>query len=297
MPGHSSDRGSDSNTGSEAAGNLARRANGSYKPFARRALDGVGRAAPKIEGRHRATSRRKTYLCLRRFSMMQDRPFLQLTDAVIFQKNTRQEILRDVNLCAYPGELIYVVGRVGSGKSSLLKTLYGELPLRVGRGQIAGFLLHTLMRKQIPYLRRQLGIVFQEAALLEDCTVYQNLEFVLRATAWRDAAAIDHRIWHVLHLTAMEEKAHLYPHQLSGGEIQRAGIARALLNNPQIVLADEPTANLDPDATREVMELFRSVADEGRTVIVSTHNMENLRQYPGRTWLLEDGYVTELDPE
>lgn len=229
--------------------------------------------------------------------MIQDTPSLQLTDAVIFQKNPRREVLRDVNLYAYPGELIYLVGRIGSGKSSLLKTLYGELPLLVGRGQIAGYTLHQLTRKQVPYLRRHLGIVFQEATLLDDCTVYQNLEFVLRATDWRDAAAIDHRIWEVLHLTGMEHKAHSYPHQLSGGERQRSGIARALLNSPQIILADEPTANLDPNATQEVMELFRSIADEGCTVIISTHNIANVRQYPGRTWLLEEGYLTELDPE
>lgn len=229
--------------------------------------------------------------------MMQDTPSLQLTDAVIFQKNPRREVLRDVNLYAYPGELIYLVGRIGSGKSSLLKTLYGELPLLVGRGQIAGYALHQLTRKQVPYLRRHLGIVFQEATLLDDCTVYQNLEFVLRATDWRDAAAIDHRIWEVLHLTGMEHKTHSYPHQLSGGERQRSGIARALLNSPQIILADEPTANLDPNATQEVMELFRSIADEGCTVIISTHNIANVRQYPGRTWLLEEGYLTELDPE
>lgn len=230
-------------------------------------------------------------------NMMQERPSLQLTDAVIFQKKSRREVLRDVSLYAYPGELIYLVGRVGSGKSSLLKTLYGELPLLVGRGQIAGFALHSLARKQVPYLRRQLGIVFQEATLLDDCTVYQNLEFVLRATDWRDAGAINNRIEAVLSLTYMSHKAHSYPYQLSGGERQRAGIARALLNNPQIVLADEPTANLDPNATVEVMELFRSIADEGRTVIISTHNIANIRQYPGRTWLLEEGYVTELDPE
>ncbi|WP_298064782.1 ATP-binding cassette domain-containing protein [uncultured Rikenella sp.] len=229
--------------------------------------------------------------------MMQEKPSLQLTDAVIFQKDSRHEVLRNVNLYAYPGELIYIVGRVGSGKSSLLKTLYGELPLQVGRGQIAGFSLHMLTRRQIPYLRRRLGIVFQEATLLNDCTVYQNLEFVLRATDWRNAEAIDHRIGDVLSLTYMSHKAHSYPYQLSGGECQRAGIARALLNNPQVVLADEPTANLDPNATAEVMDLFRNIADEGRTVIISTHNIANIRQYPGRTWLLEGGYVTELDPE
>ncbi len=229
--------------------------------------------------------------------MMQEKLSLQLTDAVIFQKDSRHEVLRNVNLYAYPGELIYLVGRVGSGKSSLLKTFYGELPLQVGRGQIAGFSLHMLTRKQIPYLRRRLGIVFQEATLLNDCTVYQNLEFVLRATDWRNAAAIDHRIEDVLSLTYMSHKAYSYPYQLSGGECQRAGIARALLNNPQVVLADEPTANLDPNATAEVMDLFRNIADEGRTVIISTHNIANIRQYPGRTWLLEGGYVTELDPE
>lgn len=229
--------------------------------------------------------------------MMQEKPSLQLTDAVIFQKDAQHEVLRDVSLYAYPGELIYLVGRVGSGKSSLLKTLYGELPLRIGRGQIADFMLHTLTRKQVPYLRRRLGIVFQEATLLEDCTVYQNLEFVLRATDWRHSKAINSRIGAVLEMTSMSQKAHAWPHQLSGGERQRAGIARALLNNPQILLADEPTANLDPNATAEVMELFRSVAQEGRTVIISTHNIANIRQYPGRTWLLEEGYLTELDPE
>lgn len=229
--------------------------------------------------------------------VLSDTPSLQLTNAVIFQKDARQEILREVNLYAYPGELIYLVGRVGSGKSSLLKTLYGELPLRIGRGQIAGFNLHTLTRRQIPYLRRRLGIVFQDATLLEDCTVYQNLEFVLRATDWRNAEAINNRIGSVLHLVSMGHQAHVYPDQLSGGERQRAAIARALLNNPQIVLADEPTANLDPDSTHEVMELFRNMVDDGRTVLLSTHNRDALLRYPGRTWLLEDGYVTELDAE
>ncbi|WP_294599122.1 ATP-binding cassette domain-containing protein [uncultured Rikenella sp.] len=229
--------------------------------------------------------------------VMSDKPSLQLTNAVIFQKDARREVLREVNLYAYPGELIYLVGRVGSGKSSLLKTLYGELPLRIGRGQIAGFPLHALTRRQIPYLRRQLGIVFQDATLLEEYTVYQNLEFVLRATDWRNAEAINNRIDTVLALVSMSHQAHAYPNQLSGGERQRAAIARALLNNPQIVLADEPTANLDPDSTEEVMELFRSMTDEGRTVILSTHNQAMLQRYPGRTWLLEEGYVTELDGE
>lgn len=226
-----------------------------------------------------------------------NRPSLQLNDAVIFQKNSRREVLRNVNIYAYPGELVYLVGRVGSGKSSLLKTLYGELPLQVGRGMVAGYVLHSLERKQIPFLRRKLGIVFQDAALLSDCTVYQNLEFVLQATDWKDREAINRRIETVLNMTDMAHKAHTYPHQLSGGEKQRAGIARALLNNPQIVLADEPTANLDPDSTYEVMRLFSHMAQaDGRTVLISTHNLSLIREFPGRTLLFQEGYVSELDP-
>lgn len=224
------------------------------------------------------------------------KPSIQLTDAVIFQKNAHREVLREVNFYAYPGELVYLVGRVGSGKSSLLKTLYGDLPLQIGRGMIAGYLLHTLSRKKVPYLRRKLGIVFQDATLLNDSTVYQNLEFVLRATDWRDKEAIHHRIQAVMGMTDTTHKAHAYPHQLSGGERQRVSIARALLNDPQIVIADEPTANLDPDSTHEVMGLFYNMACEGRTVVISTHNIGNIRQYPGRTLFFQDGYITELDP-
>lgn len=229
--------------------------------------------------------------------MMQEQPLLHLVEAHIFQRNSRREILRGVNLYAYSGELIYLIGRVGSGKSSLLKTLYGELPLRIGRGKVAGYALQTLTQKQVPYLRRKLGIVFQDVILLEECTVYQNLEFVLRATDWRNSKAINNRIGAVLSMTNMTHKAHSYPHQLSGGERQRTGISRALLNNPQIVLADEPTANLDPNSTAEVMELFRSIANQGCSVIISTHNMSNILQYPGRNWLLENGYVRECDSD
>ncbi len=224
------------------------------------------------------------------------RPSIQLEAAAIFQKNARREVLRNVNLYAYPGELIYLVGRVGSGKSSLLKTLYGELPLQVGRGMVAGYALHTLSRKQVPLLRRKLGVVFQDATLLTDCTVYQNLEFVLRATDWHNREVINRRIETVLQMTDTRHKVHAYPHQLSGGEKQRAGIARALLNNPQIVLADEPTANLDPSSTNEVMSLFFTMAAEGRTVMISTHNIGLIRQFPGRTLLFQEGYVSELDP-
>ena len=177
---------------------------------------------------------------------MDIKPSIQLTDAVIFQKNAHREVLRDVNFYAYPGELVYLVGRVGSGKSSLLKTLYGDLPLQICRGMVACYLLHTLSRKKVPSLRRKLGIVFQDATLLNDSTVYQNLDFVLRATDWRDKEAIHHRIQAVMGMTDTTHKTHSYPHPLSGGKRQRASIEEALRNDPQIVMADELTADPDP---------------------------------------------------
>ncbi len=226
---------------------------------------------------------------------MEFKPSIQLSDAVIFQPGGHDAVLHDVNLSAWPGELIYLVGRVGSGKSSLLRTLYGELPLRVGRGYIAGFELHKLGRKQIPYLRRHLGIVFQDAQLLQDYSVYHNLEFVLRATGWRDKTEILHRIERVLTATNTAHKAHAMPHQLSGGERQRVAVARALLNNPHVILADEPTANLDPASTIEIMNLFCNIANEGCTVIISTHNLGTIRQFPARTLLLENHQISEFD--
>lgn len=228
---------------------------------------------------------------------MEHKPSLRLSNAAIFPKESRSEILREVSFEVNPGEMLYLVGRVGSGKSSLLRTLYGDLPLRVGQGEIAGFMLHTLARRDVPQLRRRLGVVFQESSLLTDFTVYHNLEFVLRATDWRDSRAMNARIAKVLDATQMAHKAHSMPHELSGGERQRAAIARALLNSPQIILADEPTANLDPASTSQIMSLFCDIAAQGCTVVISTHNLQNVRQYPARTLLLDGGYVSTLDPD
>lgn len=228
---------------------------------------------------------------------MEYKPSLQLSGAAIFHKESRRDVLREVNFEAYPGEMVYLVGRVGSGKSSLLKTLYGELPLRVGRGAVAGLALHTLSRAQIPMLRRSLGIVFQDSTLLSNYTVYHNLEFVLRATDWRNTEAINRRIDEVLDSVQMTHKAHAMPDELSGGERQRIALARALLNTPKILLADEPTANLDPASTEQVMNLFCEIAGSGCTVLISTHNLANVRKYPGRTLLLDGGYLSELDSD
>lgn len=228
---------------------------------------------------------------------MEQKPSLRLHNAAIFPKESRSEILRDVSFEVDRGEMLYLVGRVGSGKSSLLRTLYGELPLRVGHGEIAGYALHSLAKRDVPFLRRRLGVVFQDATLLSDFTVYHNLEFVLRATDWRDARAMNDRIGKVLEATHMTHKAHSMPHELSGGERQRAAIARALLNSPQIILADEPTANLDPASTTQIMELFCDITAQGCTVVISTHNLQNVRQYPARTLLLEGGYISTLDPD
>lgn len=220
-------------------------------------------------------------------------PSIELINASIFPKDSRREILRDLNVSVFPGELAYLVGPVGSGKSSMLKTLYGELFLRRGEGYIAGFALHQLRKKQIPFLRRRMGIIFQDATLLEESTVYQNLEFVLRATDWKDRSAINQRIEEVLRGTDTLDKAHHFPHQLSGGEKQRINIARALLNDPLIMLADEPTSNLDPYATREVIDLLYQMAAQGRTVVISTHNMQLIEQYPGRVLSLENGALVD----
>ncbi len=227
---------------------------------------------------------------------MEYSPLIDLREATIYQRDGRTAVLQGVDMAVYPGEIVYLVGRVGSGKSSLLKTLYGELPLRKGWGQIAGFSLKGLPRKQIPYLRRSLGIVFQEASLLGEYNVYHNLEFVLRATGWKNKKEIAHRIEEVLHATQTAHKVSAYPRQLSGGERQRVAIARALLNTPQVILADEPTANLDPVSTTEVMHLLHEIACSGCAVLISTHNLSTIRQCPGRTLLLEDQYLCEIDP-
>ena len=213
-------------------------------------------------------------------------------------KSKRQDydlILSDISLEVMPGELVYLIGRVGSGKSSLLKTLYGELPLQEGSGWVAGYDLRRLRRKDIPFLRRRMGIVFQDYQLLTDRNVYQNLRFVLRATGWKGEVAMREKIAEVLREVGLLNKEYKMPYQLSGGEQQRLSIARALLNDPLVILADEPTGNLDPAAADGIMLLFRSIAERGCAVLMATHNIGNIQQYPSRTLRFNTGKIEEID--
>jgi cell division transport system ATP-binding protein len=202
-------------------------------------------------------------------------------------------VLSDVNLKADKGEFIYLVGRVGSGKTSLIRTLNAQLPLTDGEGWVAGFNLRTLKKREIPLLRRKLGIVFQDFQLLNDRSVHDNLEFALRATGWNNKIALEDRIREVLEKVNLHNKGFKMPHQLSGGEQQRVVIARALLNDPEIILADEPTGNLDPETSEDIHILLRSISDNGRAVIMSTHKLALVKKYPARTVRCEDGKLTE----
>jgi cell division transport system ATP-binding protein len=204
-------------------------------------------------------------------------------------------VLSDVNLCVAPGETVYFIGRVGSGKSTLLKTLYAEIPLLEGEGHVAGFDLVGLRRGQIPQLRRKLGIVFQDYQLLTDRSVVDNLRFVLRATGWRNTGDMLHRIDEVLGMVGLRNKEYKMPFELSGGEQQRLAIARALLNKPAVILADEPTGNLDPEAADGIMRLFGTIAQGGCAIVMSTHNVANIQQYPSRTVRFNKGKIEELD--
>jgi len=208
----------------------------------------------------------------------------------------RQEehiILREVNLEVKPGEFVFLIGKVGSGKSSLLKTMYHELPLNEGYGFVAGYKLRDIKSKEVPFLRRRMGIVFQDFQLLSDRSVYENLQFVLKATGWKNKKEMDVRIREVLAQVDMVHKGYKMPHQLSGGEQQRIGIARSLLNNPDLILADEPTGNLDPDTSDELMVILQSICRSGKTVIMATHNYNLIKKFPGRTIRCEDTRLTE----
>lgn len=204
-----------------------------------------------------------------------------------------QIILRDVNLNVSSREMIYLLGRIGSGKSSFMKTIYGELSIESGEAMALDYDLLKLRRKDIPYLRRKVGVVFQDFQLLIDRTVEENLLFVLKATGWKDKQAMKNNIRDVLQQVGMAEKAYKMPYQLSGGEQQRVVIARALLNGPGLILADEPTGNLDQETGREIMELLYSISKAGMTVIMSTHNPIWPEQYPGRKLLFADGKISE----
>lgn len=218
---------------------------------------------------------------------------LYLKEASIYQEDNL--ILSDVNIQIEKGEFVYLIGKTGTGKSSFMKTLYADLPLKKGEGSIVGFDLANLKEKEIPYLRRKLGVVFQDFQLLPDRNVQANLEFVLKATGWKEKTEIEQRIHEVLQKVGMQNKAFKFPHQLSGGEQQRVAIARALLNEPELILADEPTGNLDPQTSIEVMEVLQEINRNGNTILMATHDYALLLQYPSKTLKAEDNQLFEVE--
>ncbi len=223
---------------------------------------------------------------------MADQPIVQLTNANIYQGSSL--ILSDVNISINKGEFVYLIGKTGTGKSSLLKTLYGDLPLREGSGQVAGFDLTKMDWKKVPYLRRNLGVVFQDFQLLTDRTVYENLKFALKATGWADQKQIEDKIADVLEKVGLATKGFKMPYELSGGEQQRVDIARALLNGPKLILADEPTGNLDPETSDGIMQLlFRICREDGTTIVMATHDYIVLQKFPSRVLRTENGQVTD----
>ena len=202
-------------------------------------------------------------------------------------------VLEGVDLKIEKGEFVYLIGKVGSGKSSLLKTMYGELDIHSGNAEVLGYDMANIRRKQIPALRKRIGIVFQDFQLLIDRNVRENLDFVLKATGWDDKRKRQFRIEEVLEQVGMQTKGYKMPHELSGGEQQRIVIARAILNTPDIILADEPTGNLDPDTGRQIVELLRSIREKGSTVIMTTHNLQLLEEFPGKVFRCENHKIVE----
>lgn len=224
-----------------------------------------------------------------------DDPFGSCSPSKLIKRG--ELVLSDVNLKVAAGEFVYLLGRVGSGKSTLLKTLYAEMPLLAGQGIVAGFDLRKLRRKDIPYLRRRIGIVFQDYQLLTDRNVFMNLYYVMRATGWKSETQIRERIDRVLGLVDLRAKTYKMPFELSGGEQQRLVIARALLNDPKVLLADEPTGNLDPVTAEEIIQLFRKIAARGCAVVMSTHNTALLENHPTRSILFSQGRIQEINLE
>ncbi len=216
---------------------------------------------------------------------------ITLKNASIRQRN--KLVLKDVNFTIEEGEFVYLIGRTGSGKSSLLKTLYADLPAKDGFVDVAGFDLITIKKRDIPMLRRKIGIVFQDFQLLYDRNVEENLSFVLNATGWRDENAISKRIDEVLQQVGLLHKRKSMPHQLSGGEQQSIAVARALLNDPSLIIADEPTGNLDPDTTNDIMMLFMNISAQGKTILMATHNYNLIHKYPSRIIRCDEGTIKD----
>ena len=218
---------------------------------------------------------------------------IRYKDVTIHQAD--QIVLHDVNLTVERGQMIYLLGKVGSGKSSLMKTMYGALPIEGGEARVLDYDMMHIRRRQLPYLRRRLGIIFQDYKLLTDRSVKENLLFVLRATGWKDKALMEQHVREVLEQVGMETKAYKKPYELSGGEQQRVVIARALMNSPEMILADEPTGNLDAETGQEIMELLYSICQAGITILMSTHNRLWPELYPGKKWIFDRGEIKDGD--
>ena len=223
---------------------------------------------------------------------MAENSVLEYRDVTI--RRAENVIIRHTDLQINTDDLVYLIGRVGSGKSTLLKTIYADVPISDGEAHFGKFDLRRIKRRQIPYLRREMGIIFQDFRLMHDRTIEDNLSFVLRATGWSDKREISHRIDEVLTKVGMDHKGYKLPHELSGGEQQRMVIARALLNKPKLILADEPAGNLDPETGDQIFQLFRKITEGGTAVIMSTHNYEMMRKYPSRILKIEDEQLHEM---
>ncbi len=222
---------------------------------------------------------------------MAETSVISLQELSVFQKN--KLVLAHVNLRVEQGEFVYLIGKTGSGKSSLLQAIFAELPVEAGEATVCDFDLLNLKKNKVPFLRRKMGIIFQDYRLLEDRTIEDNLLFVLRATGWKDSKAINKRVMEVMSDVDLIGKLKARPHQLSGGEQQRVAMARALLNNPELILADEPTGNLDPQTSNEIMRLLFKICLEGRAVIMATHNYNLIHKFPGRVVKCEEGSIVD----
>lgn len=218
---------------------------------------------------------------------------IRLKDAKIYQKD--HLVLSKVSFELQSGDFIYLIGKTGTGKSSLLKTLYGDLLLQEGVGEVVGFDLTSLKEKEIPYLRRGIGVVFQDFQLLSDRTVKNNLSFVLRATGWDDKDKINNRVQEVLTQVGMGQKGYKMPHELSGGEQQRVSIARAILNEPELIIADEPTGNLDPETSREIMTLLKGIQEKGKAIFMATHDYSLINDFPSKMIRCAEGTILPVD--